>query len=75
MYEYYYHFFLTHSLRKSKLNQFESQFNIPSVRRPQLAREEIVQLVVDEVEKDVTQNNGPNYVKAKFKDNDIKVPR
>jgi len=75
MYGSYDYFFLTCSLRKSKLNQFERQFNIPSVRRPQLAQEEIVQLVIDEVEKDVTQNNGPNYVKAKLKDNDIKVPR
>lgn len=66
---------LMRSFRKSKLNQFERQFDIPSVRRPQLAQEEIVQLVVYEAEKDVTQNHGPNYVKAKLKDHDIKVPR
>ncbi|KIM37961.1 hypothetical protein M413DRAFT_20190 [Hebeloma cylindrosporum] len=51
----------------------KSNFNIPSVRCPQLAQEEIVQLVVGEVERDVTQNNGPNYVKAKLKDHDIKI--
>lgn len=57
------------------MNELERRFNIPSVRRNRLGAEEVVQLVVDEVEKDVTQNNGPNYFKAKLKDKDIKVPR
>lgn len=66
---------LTSYSRKSKLNELERRLGIPSVRKSQLAAEEVVQLVIDEVEKDVTQNNGPNYIKAKLKDKDIKVPR
>ncbi|KAF9470205.1 hypothetical protein BDN70DRAFT_821637 [Pholiota conissans] len=59
----------------AKLNQFERKFEIPSVRRKKLEPEEIVQVVLDEVQKDVTQNNGPNYFKERLKDRDIKVPR
>jgi len=60
--------------RKTKLNELEHQFNIPSIRRNQLAAEGVIQLVVDGVEEDVTQNNGLNYFKVKLKDKDIKVP-
>ncbi|KDR78005.1 hypothetical protein GALMADRAFT_155034 [Galerina marginata CBS 339.88] len=63
------------NIGKTKLNEIERRLEIPSVRRKKLAAEEVVQLVMDEVEKDVTQNNGPNYIKAKLKDKDIKIPR
>jgi hypothetical protein len=33
------------------------------------------QAITDEVDKDTTQQNGPNYVKSKLKDKLIMVPR
>lgn len=59
----------------SKLNQLEHKFDIPSVLRTRLAPKEVVQVVIDEVDKDVTQHNGPNYFKGKLKDHDIKISR
>ncbi|KAJ7222731.1 hypothetical protein B0H12DRAFT_1078233 [Mycena haematopus] len=47
----------------------------PYVRRTILPLEETVQAIVDEVEPDVTQSNGPRYVKSKLKDKLILVPR
>lgn len=66
---------LTLDLSKSKLNELERRFGIPSVRRKKLAPEEEIQVVLDEVEQDVTQHNGPNYFKGRLKDRDIKIPR
>ncbi|KAJ7195476.1 hypothetical protein GGX14DRAFT_403946 [Mycena pura] len=37
--------------------------------------EEAIQAIIDEVEPDVTQSNGPRYVKSKLKDKLILVPR
>ncbi|KAJ6507923.1 hypothetical protein C8R47DRAFT_62272 [Mycena vitilis] len=66
-----------HNLQISttKLNQLERKLEIPSVRRTPAPREVATQAVLDEVEKDVAQSNGPNYVKAKLKDKLIMVPR
>ena len=33
------------------------------------------QHILDEVEKDITQGNGPVFVKSRLKDRDIAVPR
>ncbi|KAJ7099174.1 hypothetical protein C8R44DRAFT_747860 [Mycena epipterygia] len=38
-------------------------------------REEMVQAIIDEVEQDITQSNGPRYVKDKLKDKLILIPR
>ena len=40
-----------------------------------MAREEARQAILDEVDKDVTQSNGPNFVKGKLKDRGIMVSR
>jgi len=61
--------------RTTKLNQLERKFKIPSVKRPYLGNEVIVQAVVDEVGKDIMQNNGPGYIKSKLKDKHVMVPR
>ncbi|KAJ6605198.1 hypothetical protein DFH09DRAFT_1067474 [Mycena vulgaris] len=57
------------------LNQIECRLEIPSVRRSTRPREETVQAIIDEVEQDITQSNGPLFVKAKLKDKLIMVPR
>ena len=46
--------------RKTKLNELERKFAIPSVRKPPRA-DEARQAIIDEVEKDVNQRNGPLY--------------
>ncbi|KAJ7842678.1 hypothetical protein B0H14DRAFT_3691662 [Mycena olivaceomarginata] len=63
------------SIRTSKLNEIERRLEIPSVRRTPAAREIVAQAVADEMDKDVMQNNGPNFVKSKLKDKLIMAPR
>ena len=60
--------------RKTKLNELERKFAIPSVRKPPRA-DEARQAIIDEVEKDVNQRNGPLYIKSKLKDKGIMIPR
>jgi hypothetical protein len=57
------------------LNQIERRLEIPSVRRTPAAREIVAPAVADEMDKDVMQNNGPNFVKSKLKDKLIMAPR
>ncbi|KAJ7842433.1 hypothetical protein B0H13DRAFT_2239371 [Mycena leptocephala] len=45
------------------------------MRRTPAAREIVAQAVADEMDKDVMQNNGPNFVKSKLKDKLIMAPR
>ncbi|KAJ7170403.1 hypothetical protein C8R43DRAFT_1152952 [Mycena crocata] len=59
----------------TKLNQIENRLGIPSVRRTPAPREVAAQAVADELEKDVTQSNGPNFVKSRLKDQFIMVKR
>ncbi|KAK7029309.1 hypothetical protein R3P38DRAFT_3394433 [Favolaschia claudopus] len=61
----------------AKLNQIERRLEIPSVRRDSRTRphEATVQAILDEVEQDVTQNNGPRFIKDKLKDKGIMVSR
>jgi hypothetical protein len=60
--------------RKTKLNELERKFSVPSVRKPPRA-DEARQAVVDEVERDVHRRNGPLYIKSKLKDRGIMIPR
>ncbi|KAJ6535294.1 hypothetical protein DFH09DRAFT_1249931 [Mycena vulgaris] len=53
------------SIGTTKLNELERRFEIPSVRRTPAAREVATQAIYAEVAKDVTQSNGPNYVKSR----------
>ncbi|KAF7310263.1 hypothetical protein MIND_00400200 [Mycena indigotica] len=57
------------------LNKIERRLEIPSVRRNRPSQEVAVQAVIDEVEKDIAQNNGPNYVKTQLQQKLILVPR
>lgn len=61
-------------LRKTKLNELERKFSIPSVRKPP-GSDEARQAIIDEVNKDPNQGNGPLYVKSKLKDKGIMIPR
>ncbi|KAJ7885240.1 hypothetical protein B0H13DRAFT_2235309 [Mycena leptocephala] len=63
------------SIHTTKLNEIEKRLKIPSVRRTPAAREVVAQAVADEMDKDVMQNNGPNFVKSKLKDKLIMAPR
>ncbi|KAJ7123737.1 hypothetical protein C8R44DRAFT_840569 [Mycena epipterygia] len=63
------------SIRTTKLNQLERKLEIPSVRRTPAPRELAAQAVSDEVDRDVSQGNGPNYVKSRLKDQLIMVKR
>lgn len=57
------------------LNTLERRLGIPSVKQQGLAAEEIVQAILDETEHDITQNNGPNYIKSKLQGYDIRIAR
>ncbi|KAJ7668107.1 hypothetical protein B0H17DRAFT_1142574 [Mycena rosella] len=61
--------------RTTKLNQIEKRLEILSVRRTPAAQELAAQAISDEVDKDVVQGNGPNYVKSRLKDQLIMVKR
>ncbi|KAK7041212.1 hypothetical protein R3P38DRAFT_2512551 [Favolaschia claudopus] len=65
-----------HRFSIAKLNQIERRLQIPSVRRDSRDRpHETVQAIIDEVEQDIAQNNGPRFIKDKFKDKGLMVPR
>ncbi|KAF7359598.1 hypothetical protein MVEN_00683600 [Mycena venus] len=63
------------SIGTTKLNQIETRLKIPSVRKNPAPREVAAQAVADELDKDVMQNNGPNFIKSKLKDNLVMVKR
>jgi hypothetical protein len=56
------------------LHELERKFSIPSVRKPPTT-DEARQAIVDEVNKDPNQGNGPLYIKSKLKDKGIMIPR
>ncbi|KAF7301184.1 hypothetical protein MIND_00682900 [Mycena indigotica] len=58
------------------LNKLERRLGIPSVKGSRrVAAEVAAQAVIDELEKDLAQNNGPNYVKMQLQNKLILVPR
>jgi hypothetical protein len=57
------------------LNKIERRLGIPSVRRSKLPQEEATQAILDEVDQDIVQNNGPHFVKDKLTDKLILIPR
>lgn len=59
----------------TKLNQIERRLNIPSVRRTAPPAEVAQQVVLDEIDKDIGNFNGPRYIKQKLKDKGIMLPR
>jgi len=61
-------------VRKTTLKKLNKEFSVPSSRKPPPI-EVATQAIIDEVEKDTQQANGPCYVKSKLKDKDIAVPR
>ncbi|KAJ7021265.1 hypothetical protein C8F04DRAFT_1314842 [Mycena alexandri] len=63
------------SIRTTKLNDIERRLEIPSVRRTRAPREVAAQAVADEMDKDIAQNNGPNFVKSKLTNKLVMVTR
>ncbi|KAJ6566838.1 hypothetical protein B0H19DRAFT_1138688 [Mycena capillaripes] len=63
------------SIGTTKLNEIETRLKIPSVRKNPAPREVAAQAVADELDKDVLQNNGPNFIKSKLKDKLVMVKR
>ncbi|KAF9521418.1 hypothetical protein CPB83DRAFT_872218 [Crepidotus variabilis] len=59
----------------TKLNEFERKFGILSVRRQHLSTKQQTQAILDEAQKDVTQNNSPNYIKGILRMKQVPVPR
>lgn len=67
---------IVHTLfRLTKLNELERRLDIPSVKRQKKTKEELAQAVIDEVSKDISQRNGPNYVKDVLRIKGIYVAR
>ncbi|KAF8995631.1 hypothetical protein BDQ17DRAFT_1392181 [Cyathus striatus] len=59
--------------KKSTLHALEHKFDIPTVQCPWKNMQQIKAAVVEEIEKDLLQNNRPAFVKAKLKDHLIMV--
>ncbi|KAF7302852.1 hypothetical protein MKEN_01247400 [Mycena kentingensis (nom. inval.)] len=59
----------------SNLNKIERRLEIPSARRLRAPAEVETQAIIDEVERDLQQNNGPNYVKTQLQLRGMIVPR
>jgi hypothetical protein len=60
--------------RLTKFKELQRKFNIPRVRKPP-ALEVSRQAVIDKVQMDVSQNNGPNYFKTLLQQEGLMVPR
>ncbi|KAJ6525586.1 hypothetical protein B0H10DRAFT_1864030 [Mycena sp. CBHHK59/15] len=65
---------LNYSIGLTKLKQLHTKFDIPRIRKPpplEVAR----QAVIDKVQMDVSQGNGPNYFKTVLQQEGIMIPR
>ncbi|KAJ7151306.1 hypothetical protein C8R43DRAFT_1004776 [Mycena crocata] len=62
-------------IMKTKLGDIERRLDIPSVRRSKVPSEVAAQAVADEIDKDLNQSIGPNFVRSKLKDKLIMVYR
>ncbi|KAJ6533913.1 hypothetical protein DFH09DRAFT_932519 [Mycena vulgaris] len=65
---------LNYSIRPTKLKELQKKFQIPTNRKPpplEVAR----QMVIDKVQKDAVQGNGPNYFKTVLQQEGIMIPR
>ncbi|KAH6904105.1 hypothetical protein BKA70DRAFT_1432322 [Coprinopsis sp. MPI-PUGE-AT-0042] len=58
---------LNFSIGKSKLNEYERQFKIPTVRRPYMSQEEIDGEIASMVARDTAQGSGPVTIKSMLK--------
>ncbi|KAJ6480196.1 hypothetical protein C8R45DRAFT_933130 [Mycena sanguinolenta] len=65
---------LNYSIRLTKLKELNVKFKIPRIRKPP-AMEVCRQAVIDKVQLDATQANGPNYFKTLLQQEGIMIPR
>ncbi|KAF7371801.1 hypothetical protein MVEN_00036800 [Mycena venus] len=65
---------LNYSIRRTKLKELNRKFNIPRIRKPP-ALEVARQAVIDKVQLDVSQQNGPNYFKTLLQQEGLMIPR
>ncbi|KAF5340250.1 hypothetical protein D9611_007779 [Ephemerocybe angulata] len=66
---------LSYDIGKTKLNELEREYGIPSVRRPGKTTEEINKMVVGEIKKDTNMQRGPVALKSLLRDQGTMVPR
>ncbi|KAF7312986.1 hypothetical protein MKEN_00983300 [Mycena kentingensis (nom. inval.)] len=62
-------------IRTTTLNKLERRLKIPGVRRDRRAPEVETQDILDEVEKNPAQTNGPNFIKTKLQLQKKFIPR
>ncbi|KAJ3562110.1 hypothetical protein NP233_g9781 [Leucocoprinus birnbaumii] len=62
-------------IKKTKFFELQAKLQIPSIKKPQLSRQEIEDVVLGEVAKDVVHANGPRSVKDTLQDKLIFAPR
>ncbi|KAJ6505054.1 hypothetical protein C8R45DRAFT_923360 [Mycena sanguinolenta] len=65
---------LNYSIRLTKLKELNAKFKIPRIRKPPPI-EVCRQAVIEKVQMDVTQANGPNYFKTQLQQEGIMIPR
>ncbi|KIK56381.1 hypothetical protein GYMLUDRAFT_1016107 [Collybiopsis luxurians FD-317 M1] len=56
-----------YAIKLTKLAELEKDFAIPSKRRLKPPKEVVTQAIIDEVEKDHTRRNGPDYIQVKLR--------
>ncbi|KAF8192833.1 hypothetical protein K438DRAFT_2134345 [Mycena galopus ATCC 62051] len=61
-------------IRHTKLKEIQKRLNIPTNRKPP-APEVARQAVIDKVQLDTSQNNGPNYFKTVLQQESMMIPR
>ncbi|KAH6880209.1 hypothetical protein BKA70DRAFT_1126820 [Coprinopsis sp. MPI-PUGE-AT-0042] len=66
---------LNFSIGKSKLNEYERQFKIPTVRRPYMSQEEIDGEIASMVARDTAQGSGPVTIKSMLKNKGVMAGR
>ncbi|KIJ31979.1 hypothetical protein M422DRAFT_214129 [Sphaerobolus stellatus SS14] len=59
----------------TKLKALYTKFEVPTTRRPYQAADVLHQAVVDQINNDLNDCNGPRYIKDKLRDQGIFIPR
>ncbi|KAJ7082792.1 hypothetical protein C8R44DRAFT_894703 [Mycena epipterygia] len=65
---------LNYSIGRTKLKELQKKFQIPMTRKP-LPLEVARQTVIEKVQEDILQGNGPNYFKTVLQQEGIMIPR
>ncbi|KIJ43852.1 hypothetical protein M422DRAFT_60274 [Sphaerobolus stellatus SS14] len=62
------------SVGKTKIDQLYDKYEVPTARKPRLACEVATEAVIDEIDKDINDLNGPDFIVTHLRTKGIMVP-